>query len=585
MFATRTPFGLRTGQHLCASRASNRLLSIRFYQHRPQQLFHLERLISSTAIPDPILIAQERGESKKEVGVGKLKLYPNVPAGAHSVQVKEHGNCASSSIAQEGGKSEEEVGVGKLNLYPHVPAGTGSVQVKEQGNCASSPIAQEGGNSKDEVGVGGLKLYPNVPAGARSVQIKGNCASPSRFWQFLRSNTVDVNFDYRSWAKHSGPWRNAKMFLPKVLWGSSDLRRILFPDVAMTGVVAASLSYYNSLCAAEILQALDTDGDGDVSVAELKAGIDAGLVQAHHIMGTDFFTSGDMLMLNTTIPFTLTSMALGMMLTFRTQNCNKRYNEARLIWGSMVNESRALSSRIMALVGTHPKDSEVGKAGVHLVKCIMTFSHALKYHVTTNGHCPGLNIHIKMTDAEVREVKGVALRQELFERVWDHNDPTERAFVDRLIAPGVASQPLHALQEISEINVQVFMKPKADGGAGLEPHHSDAIFRSVTRLQDVLGACERIHKTPIYTGATRFTSRCVWLWTNLIPFALFPIMGPIATVPGSVVVAIFMYGLEDVGARIEDPFASLPLWQYCDGIDSGCMQTIAQHEVLKKIPR
>jgi len=430
------------------------------------------------------------------------------------------------------------------------------------------------------------RLSPNVSPGARSVQVSGRSLSRSGFMQFMRACTVDVNFDFRSWSKHAGPWRNIKVWSPQVVVGSSDLRRILFPDVAQVALVAYSITYYNMLCAEEIKKVLDTDGDGDVSVAELKAGIDAGIVEAHHIMGTDFFTTGDMIMMNTTIPFTLTSMALGMMLAFRTQNCNARYNEARTIWGSMVNEGRALSSRVLSLVGNHEKDSEVAVAAEHMVKCIMTFSRALKYHITTNGHCPDLKIRVKMSDKEVNEAKAAALRQELIRHgIWDENDPVERAYVDRLLDPRVASRPMHALQEISEINARVFMRPKEEGGAGLAPHHANAIFQSVTRLQDVLGACERLYKTPIYTGATRFTSRCVWLWTNLIPLALFPIMGPIATVPSSVVVAVFMYGLEDVGARIEEPFGSLPLWQYCDGIDAGCKQTLAQHEVLRQVPR
>ena len=428
-----------------------------------------------------------------------------------------------------------------------------------------------------------MRLAPDVPPNSLTVQVRGTNRR-SAIIQYLRACSVDVNYDYRSWAMHNDAWRNFNVWRPSVLFRNSDMRRILFPDVAFTGLVAAGVTYYNYLCACKVWLELDTDGDGEVSVAELKEGIEAGLVEAHHIMGTDFFITSDMLTLSTTIPFTMTSIALGMMLSFRAQNCNARYNEARQVWGSMVNEGRALSSRIMALVGSHPADSEVALAGVHAVKCVMTFSHVLKYHVTTDGHCPDLTIRLSMTDAEVNQAKGEAIRQEL-KTVWDYNNPTELAFVDRLLAPGVANRPLHVLQEISEINAQTLMKPKEEGGAGLAPHHSDAIFRSITRFQDVLGACERLYKTPIYTGATRFTSRCVFIWTNLMPLALYPIMGPVATLPGSLIVSVFMFGLEDIGARIEQPFGAQPLWQYCDGIDAGCKQTLAQHELLKQTPR
>ena len=107
---------------------------------------------------------------------------------------------------------------------------------------------------------------------------------------------------------------------------------------------------------------------------------------------------------------------------------------------------------------------------------------------------------------------------------------------------------------------------------------------SITRFHDVLGACERIYRTPIYTGYTKFAGRCVWLWTNLLPLALYPKLGPMGTVPTGMIVALFLYGLEDTGTRIEQPFESLPLWQYCDGIEGGCKQLLTQHALLRDSP-
>mmetsp|Transcript_11107 Transcript_11107/g.26654 ORF Transcript_11107/g.26654 Transcript_11107/m.26654 type:complete len:361 (+) Transcript_11107:144-1226(+) len=256
-------------------------------------------------------------------------------------------------------------------------------------------------------------LSPIVPPGARTVQVRGTNRR-SVIQRALREQSIDVNYDHRAWQLHQQPWRNTRVWSPQEMWANSDLRRIMFPDVFQVGLVASGITYYNYLCSEAIKRVLDTDGDGDVSRAELRAGIDSGIVEAHYIMGTDFFITADMLTLSTTVPFTLTSMALGMMLTFRTQNCNARYNEARGLWGSMVNEGRALSSRVLSLVGTsHEPDSQVALAAKHMVQCIMTFSRTLKYHVTLDGHCPDLCIRMKMTDEEVNEAKGWALRQEL----------------------------------------------------------------------------------------------------------------------------------------------------------------------------
>jgi predicted membrane chloride channel (bestrophin family) len=193
-----------------------------------------------------------------------------------------------------------------------------------------------------------------------------------------------------------------------------------------------------------------------------------------------------------------------MMLTFRTQNCNARYTEARALWGSMINESRALSSRILALSSGQRVSGRAAASAEHAVKYVMTFSHTLKYHVTVDGFCPDLHVTMTMTDAELNAAKGAALREELAS-IWDYAVPEEKAVVDRLLAEGVASRPLHILHELSEVTAQVLARPHAEGGVGLEAIHVAEIYRSITRLQDVLGACERIYRTPIYTGYTQFS--------------------------------------------------------------------------------
>ena len=397
--------------------------------------------------------------------------------------------------------------------------------------------------------------------------------------RWLRSPTIDVNFDHRSWASHTGYLRNFKLWSPVHFFTSIDFKRIVFPDVLQIALVSGTLTYYNNLCANRVWKTLDTDGDGTVSVQELKDGIDAGLVEAHHILGTDFFITPDMLMLNTMVPFTITSLALGMMLSFRSQNCYKRYDDARKLWGAMINETRALSSRILSFVPAQSENTEVTRAANHSVKLIMTFPIMLKYHITVDGHCPEIDIDMETTDAEIEDAKRDALRKELCGNIWDMSDDEERERIERCLKAG--HRPLHVLQELSVINSQVFQKPKEQGGAGLDPIHVDEIHRSVTRFQDVLGACERIYKTPIYTGFSRFTSRCVFLWCNLIPLGLYPILGPAATAPTSVIVALFMYGLDDVGGRIEEPFGCLPLWQYCDGIVGTCRQLLQADDELK----
>ncbi|CAE8693184.1 unnamed protein product, partial [Polarella glacialis] len=185
------------------------------------------------------------------------------------------------------------------------------------------------------------------------------------------------------------------------------------------------------------------------------------------------------------------------------------------------------------------------------------------------------------TDAEIRAATSWALRAEL-QQIWDMADKEDRGFVQRLMADEVGNRPLHVLHELGHINAQVFCKPSLgglDGPAGTE------IDRSLSRFQDVLGACEKILRTPIYTPYTRFTSRYLWLWCNALPLAMFPIVGPAGTVPVSLIISFFMLGIEDIGSRVEQPFNVMPLWQYCQTVDQSCIQLVRHNEILLNKPR
>merc|ERR1712113_1197464 len=91
-------------------------------------------------------------------------------------------------------------------------------------------------------------------------------------------------------------------------------------------------------------------------------------------------------------------------------------------------------------------------------------------------------------------------------------------------------------------------------------------------MGDVLGACEKIMQTPIYTSYTKFTSRFLWIWVNTLPLAMFPLVGAAGVVPTSVIIAFVMLGIEDIGYRVEQPFNVMPLWQYCESIDQSVLQ-------------
>jgi predicted membrane chloride channel (bestrophin family) len=90
----------------------------------------------------------------------------------------------------------------------------------------------------------------------------------------------------------------------------------------------------------------------------------------------------------------------------------------------------------------------------------------------------------------------------------------------------------------------------------------------VCKLVDYLGACERIFRSPIPLVYTRHTARFLTSFMVLLPLALW---GPMAgswnhwaTIPATTILAIFLFGIEEIGIQIEEPFGILPLEALCD---------------------
>jgi len=376
----------------------------------------------------------------------------------------------------------------------------------------------------------------------------------SRIARWLRGLSIDVNYDFRRWRKHQRATRHLNLWTPRNLLMADNIRRLLFPDLAWIGASSSLLCYYNVYlaCPPEELTTV------------LHPGFNTCLHPAMLALPMECFT--------------VTSVALGLLVTFKTQMGYGRFLEGRNLWGTLINESRALSSRILVRVPSHgvAAGATVESAKAHALKLIRTFPVTLKYHLTEDGCNPHIEIGAGMPEAELRAATAAALGEELH-AIWDMEDAEERALVERILAPEAGNRPLHVLHELSHINATVLAHPSL---GGLDAPAATEMDRSLTTFHNVLGACEKILRTPIYTPYTKFTSRFLWMWCNTLPLAMFPVVGPLGTVPVSLLISFFMLGIEDIGSRVEQPFDVMPLWQYCQTIDQSCQQLVRHSELL-----
>ena len=105
-----------------------------------------------------------------------------------------------------------------------------------------------------------------------------------------------------------------------------------------------------------------------------------------------------------------------------------------------------------------------------------------------------------------------------------------------------------------------------DMAPGFTNRERMALIGYVEKLSRSIGACERIHQTSVPLNYARHALRSltVWLWT--LPAVLVKDLG-LLTGPVVAVLSWILFGVYEIGSRIEDPFqGTLRLSVYCDAI-------------------
>lgn len=215
--------------------------------------------------------------------------------------------------------------------------------------------------------------------------------------------------------------------------------------------------------------------------------------------------------------------ALGLLLVFRTNASYDRWWEGRKLWGAMVNTCRNLT-RSASVHLAH--DPVVLDRVIRLAQC---FPEATMFALRGEDWTPSVQL-----------------------------DP-----LDLEAVLGKAHRPLSICQRITWL-----LEHERKNG-----RLSDIVFTSVDannqQLIDIVGACERIHKTPLPFAYVVHLRRALILFCGTLPVGLVEIFGwaNVGIVFG---VAYIMLGIEEIGVEIEDPFErddnDLPLEQITSGI-------------------
>lgn len=231
-----------------------------------------------------------------------------------------------------------------------------------------------------------------------------------------------------------------------------------------------------------------------------------------------------------TLAHTLVGVALGLLLVFRTNASYDRYWEGRRLIGFMVNRSRDLARQVAAYI-------ENAEARARIVTLIPAFYWLA---AQTLRKAPALGpAEPLLTDDQRRALEGTGFRAPIVLR-WISEELQREAKAGRL----------------SEQRLQML----------------DA---NLTAFNDSLGGAERILKTPIPFAYAQHIKIFVVLFCFSAPFAMAEVMGW-ATPVASSLLALALFGVDEIGVEIEDPFGDDPNDLPLDAIGTGIEKAVGE---------
>jgi putative membrane protein len=224
----------------------------------------------------------------------------------------------------------------------------------------------------------------------------------------------------------------------------------------------------------------------------------------------------------------INGIVLGGLIGFRTKAAYDRWWEGRILWGKLVNDTRNLCLKAVALADPPAEDRQ------ELFRLVAGFPVAL-----------------------MRSLRG------------------PNALGD---VPGFEDDPAAPAHVTSHLAGRVFAlleRWRRDGR--LDGHARQIIDPHAAGLMDVAGACERIRNTPLPDSYLALVRHGLILGFLLLPWHLIHALG-VWALPFQGVIVYFLFGVELVAEEQENPFGfdgdDLPLERYCDTIRANAREIL-----------
>ena len=223
-----------------------------------------------------------------------------------------------------------------------------------------------------------------------------------------------------------------------------------------------------------------------------------------------------------TIPLSVPAIlgtVLSLLLGFRSNQAYDRWWEARHAWGSIVNESRTLARQALSFMHSEYKGSDADLAKERIVMRQIGWAYALGQMLRGQNAKQGLERYLSPDDMNILSRYTNVPAAILNLQAKDLQESLSNGYINR------------------------FQQVELD--------------RTLTRLCDAQGKCERIKNTVFPSTYGTYIHFSLILFILLLPFAFMEIFGAMA-MPVIVAISSCFLLIEKMAIHLQDPFENKP---------------------------
>jgi Predicted membrane protein len=240
---------------------------------------------------------------------------------------------------------------------------------------------------------------------------------------------------------------------------------------------------------------------------------------------------------------TVLGTVISLLLGFRSNQAYDRWWEARQIWGSIVNDSRNLARQIISFTGNLYEDEAIYKFRHTIIKRQIAWCFAVEQLLRKKPPTMGLEKWISK-----KELEGL-----------QHYDNVPLGILD---------------QHARDIKIAL------DKG-WINSYQHVELDRTLTKLCDSQGKCERIKNTVFPVTYSLYIHFSLLLFISLLPFGVIEYFG-FFEVPLVVAISASFLLIEKMAIHLQDPFENkptdTPMIAIAKGIEKNLNRMLAENE-------